>query len=292
MTVLELPATRIATDGTRHHGRVWAPASARAGVVVVHGLTDHGGRYDGPGRALAEHGIAVLAMDLRGHGRSAGPRGHTPSFDRLIHDVIDSREELRGRIGPVPVFVLGHSMGGLITIRCVEEFPRVFDGAIVISPWLGTTMRVPRWKLALAGVLSRLVPALPIPARIDAAALSHDAAVVRAYREDPLVHDRITPRLFTEAQAAMRLCWQHAERIQLPVLFLIAGDDRIVDAGLALEFAESLPSDRTTVRVYDGGFHELLNEPDAERIRDDLREWLEARITGAVAAGGAENRAG
>ena len=290
--VVEHQATRIAADGTRLHYRVWEPASARAGVVVVHGLADHSGRYAVLGRALGEHGIVVLAMDLRGHGRSGGPRGHAASFDRLLGDVIDGAEALRARTGTLPVFVLGHSMGGLITIRCIQEFPDAFHGAILIAPWLGTSMRVPRWKLALAGVLSRLLPALPIPAGIDADALSHDPEVVHAYRADPLVHDRITPRLFTEAQAAMPLCWRRAARIQQAALFLIAGDDRIVDADQARRFAESLPADRTTVRIYDGHFHELLNEPDAERIRSDVREWLAARIAGAVPAGDHENRTG
>ncbi|MCI0436719.1 MAG: lysophospholipase [Gemmatimonadetes bacterium] len=267
------------SDGVRLHYRLWIPASSRAAVVVVHGLAEHGGRYLALGDELCRHGIAALVMDLRGHGLSQGTRGYAPSFDRLLEDLEQVRIELLARTGSAqPVFVLGHSMGGLITIRFVQEHPHSFAGAVILSPWLGTALRVPRWKLALADLLALLAPALPIAAGIDETMLSRDPAVVRAYREDPLVHGRITPRLFTEVRRAMEAAMDRAGSIDLPVLLLVAGDDRIVDSGRVRTFAAALRPECCAMEVYEHHRHELLNEPDAADIRSRVRSWLDERI--------------
>ncbi len=271
--------TAKSADGLELHYHAWDAPAPRAGLVVVHGLAEHGARYAPLGQDLAGHGVTVLAMDLRGHGRSTGTRGHAPSFAHLLDDVARLRAVLVERVGVErAIGILGHSMGGLIAIRCAQAYPASFDHAVLIAPWLGTAMPVPRWKTSLAAWLSRALPGLPIPAGIEAGWLSRDPAAVREYEADPLVHDRITPRLYVEAQAAIRRAFVRPADLACPALFLLAGGDRIVSTSAAERFAAGLPGDRTTVRVYDGHYHELLNEPDAAEIRRTLRDWLDDRI--------------
>lgn len=259
--------------------RTWEVPGARAGIVVVHGLGEHSGRYEGFGARMADYGFSTFAMDLRGHGLSDGRRGHVPTFDALLQDVDRFRREVQGLADVrAPLFVLGHSMGGLIALRYQEEYSNAFHGAIIVSPWLATALPVPRWKITLANLVAPALPALPVHNGIDAGYLSHDPDVVRAYRFDPLVHYRITPRLFVEASRAMGLVLQRADRLTGPLLFLIAGDDRLVDSRKSLQFARQLPADLTTIRHYPGMYHEVLNEVERTLPQRDVRDWIAARI--------------
>ena len=133
--------------------------------------------------------------------------------------------------------------------------------------------------MTAAAAASRLLPSLPFSAGIDAADLSHDAAVVEAYRADPRVHNRITPRLFVQASVAMGLGLQRADQLRAPLLFLIPGDDRVVDSQRALQLARQLPSDLTTIKVYPGMYHEVLNEVDRHLPLRDIRDWMAARLS-------------
>lgn len=261
--------------------RSWEVPHARAAVMVVHGLAEHSGRYESLGINFASHGLSTFAFDLRGHGLSDGRRGHATSFDCFLQDVDRFRREVEGVLqGGTPLFLLGHSMGGLITLRYMEEYDPPLRGVIVTSPWLGTAIPVPRWKVMLGNAIGRVFPAVPFRAHIDAAALSRDPSAVRAYREDPLVHDTITPRLFGEVSKAMGLVTQRSDRLKGSVLFLLAGADRIVDTERTMAFTQHLPASKVKVKVYPGHYHELLNEPDRIAILRDARQWIEERIHG------------
>ncbi|MGH7501893.1 MAG: lysophospholipase [Longimicrobiales bacterium] len=271
------------TGGKQLRYRTWESASPRAAVIIVHGLAEHSGRYETLGRDLCGAGISAYALDLRGHGRSDGQRGHARTFGVLLQDVDRFRREVLGLIeSGTPLFLLGHSMGGLIALRYMEEYADTFTGAIIVSPWLATAVHVPRWKVTLANPLAKLAPALPFRAGVNPEHLSRDPRIVRAYEEDPLVHDRITPRLFTELSTAMGRAFQRCDRIQQPLLFLLAGADRIVNTERTVAFARSLARPDVETHVYAGHFHEVLNEPGADVVRKDLRAWLDARISEAT----------
>jgi lysophospholipase len=259
--------------------RTWEVAGARAAIVVVHGLGEHSGRYEHFGVRMAGYGFSTFAFDQRGHGASEGRRGHVRAFDVLLQDLDRFRREVQGLADArTPLFLLGHSMGGLIALRYQEEYNTVFDGAIVVAPWLATAMAVPRWKVTLAAAVSKLLPALPFSNGIRPEDLSHDPDSVDAYRADPRVHGHITPRLFVEASAAMGLVLQRADQLRDPLLFLIPGDDRVVDAQKGLQFARQLPAELTTIKLYPGMFHEVLNEVDRQLPMRDIRDWIAARI--------------
>ena len=259
--------------------RAWETANPRAAIVVVHGLGEHGGRYEGFGTAMAAYGISSYALDLRGHGLSEGRRGHVRSFGVFLQDLDRFRREVQGFTPPgLPLFLMGHSMGGLIALRYEEEYRTPFAGGIISAPWLATAMPIPRWKVATSAAIGRVLPALPMSNRIDADDLCHDPGVVAAYRADPLVHGRITPRLFAEASAAMGLVLQRSEQLATPLLFLIPAADRLVDAQRSLQFARKLPAQLTTIKLYPGMYHEVLNEPDRQLVMRDIRDWIAARI--------------
>jgi alpha-beta hydrolase superfamily lysophospholipase len=271
--------TIVGVKGTRLAYRTWEGASARAALVVVHGFGEHSGRYAEFGERMASYGISTFAMDLRGHGLSEGRRGHVASFDILLQELDRFRREVEGLADfRIPLFLLGHSFGGLIALRYQEEYNTRFEGAIISAPWLATAVRVPRWKVNAAQSLSRVLPALPFRAGVRAEHLSHDRDIVDAYRADPLVHDRITPRLFTELSTAMGLALQRSDRIQEPLLFLVAGDDRLVDTERALTVARSITAADVTIRVYPGYYHEILNEVDRASIHREIRDWIAARV--------------
>lgn len=247
----------------------------RAALLVVHGLGEHAGRYQQFADAMAAFGVSTYAYDQRGHGTSEGRRGHVTAFHVLMQDLDRFRREVSGLVElRVPLFILGHSMGGLVALRYLEEYDAPLSGAIIIAPWLGTAVDVPRWKITLASALTRVLPAVPFSHAVDPDALSRDPEIVRAYREDPLVHDRITPRFFTEVSSAMGLVLQHSDRIASPLLFMLPGADRVVDTQRTLAFARSISATDVSIQVYPGHFHELLNEPDRAAIVRDIRDWL------------------
>ncbi len=267
-----------AVGGVRLHYRSWEAGRPRAALLVLHGLGEHSGRYAELGESMVEHEVSTFVLDLRGHGLSEGRRGFAGRFETFLQDVDRFRREAQGLVDPsCPLFLLGHALGGLITLRYLEEYAPGFKGAIVLAPWLATALPMPRWKANLAAALSRLLPTLPLRAGIRAHDLSHDEDVVRAYATDSLVHDIITPRLFTELSAAMGLVLQRADRLVTPLLFLLPGSDRICDSARTAAFARSLPAPDVAIRVFPGLYHELLNELERASIRTEIREWIAAR---------------
>jgi lysophospholipase len=269
----------VGVKGLRIAYRTWDAEDARAALIVVHGLGEHAGRYAEFGERMAGYGISTFALDLRGHGLSEGRRGHVPSFDVFLQELDRFRREVEGLADfRVPLFLLGHSLGGLIALRYQEEYNTRFRGAIICSPWLATAMHLPHWKANAARALGKVLPSLPLRAGIRPEYVSRDTDIVDAYRADPLVHDTVTPRFFSEISTAMGLALQRSDRIQEPLLFLAAGDDRLVDTERSLTFANSLTARDLTIRVYAGHYHELLNELDRATIHREIRDWIAARV--------------
>ena len=265
----------------RLHYRCWDVPQPRAVVIVCHGLGEHSGRYEELARDLGRAGLSTFALDHRGHGRSDGRRGHVRRFARFIHDLEKFRRRVSGSVGPgVPLIFLGHSLGGLILIRYLQEYPGVSaEGAVFSAPLVGVAIEVPRWKERLATVLTYTVPALPLSSGLDPAHLSHDPLVVEAYRRDPLVHDRVTPRLYAEIQSEIDVAFQKAARLRLPSLFLIPSADKLVRPDLMQRFASVVSeSGRVQVRTLAGLYHEVLNESTRSSVVADLLGWIERRV--------------
>ncbi len=263
-------------DGTVLRGLRWRrPGGARA--VVVHGLGEHAARQRNVAGFLAQCGFDVVAFDHRGHGRSDGARGALRARDDLVDDlaaIVDSTSS-------APILLVGHSMGALVALRHALARPETVASLVLSSPALDANLGVGQ-KLLLAA-MSRLAPDVALGNGLDASKISHDPAVVRAYREDPLVHDRITARLARFIVAGARDALERAGTLAVPTLLLVAGDDRLVPAAASRRFAQRAPRGRIVEHVYEGLWHELFNEsePARSRVFADLGAWLDAQPQGA-----------
>jgi acylglycerol lipase len=265
--------------GLRLYWRAWLPdGEVRAVLIVTHGYGEHGGRYGNVVEFLVPRGLAIYALDQRGHGRSEGLRGHAGRFAEFVDDLHGFRVRVEQEHPAIPLFVLGHSLGGLIVARYLLKHASGLAGTILSSPAVRLAEPPPRWRRWLARVLSVVAPRTSFQTDVQPELLSHDPAVGRAYAADPLVHRRATARFFTELERAMRDVGDRAGEIRLPILVLQAGDDRLVDAPAAEEFASQAGSADKEVHVYPELFHEIFNETDKASVFADVERWLEARL--------------
>jgi len=249
----------------------------KAQLVIAHGLGEHSGRYVNLFNRLVPAGFSIWALDFRGHGRSEGKRGHIDNFDQFVLDLkklIDLARE--NSQDAAKLFLLGHSMGGLITLNYSERFSETIDGVVASSPGLGLTVQVPAVKAFMGKMMSSIWPGLSMGNELDASKISHDPDVVKAYLDDPLVHDRVTARFFTEFMSAMDETNANASGIQVPILMQVAGEDHLTDAQSAKTFYERLDVPDRTLHFYDRLYHEVYNETPAEKeaVIDDLEKWL------------------
>jgi alpha-beta hydrolase superfamily lysophospholipase len=267
-------ATLTAPDGTQLVYDAYEPTSPRAALLFLHGWSDHAGRWVGVCERLQVAGYAVYALDQRGHGRSGGRRGHLSRFSQLLGDLQAFRRAVRRRRPELRQVLLGHSFGGLVTLRYLETQPGdPVVAAVLSSPWLALAASPPKGKIALARLLADLWPTFPLPIALDAGLLSRDPATTRAYASDSSVQRVMTPGAWREIQWAQRAVPADAARVDVPVLFLLAGHDQIVSADAARTFAAALEAP-VDVRWYPDLFHEVLHEPEREQVVADLMAFL------------------
>lgn len=247
----------------------------KARVVLVHGYAEHLGRYPHVIDALTGAGYDCHALDLRGHGRSEGVRGHVLRFQDYLDDLDLFLEELPR--DPLPCFLVGHSLGGLLSLRYVLDRPEAFAALAVSSPFLHPAADIPWLQEAVANAASHLAPTLLTKSPVDARGLSRDPAVVEAYIADPLVFKTFNARWFFQVREAQEEVLKRAGEIRLPVLMLIGSADPIAQPGRSRQVFERLGSPEKRLEVYDGFLHEVFNETGRERVVRDLVEWLGVR---------------
>ncbi|HEX9704405.1 MAG TPA: alpha/beta fold hydrolase [Gemmatimonadales bacterium] len=268
--------TFTAPDGTQLVYDAFEPRNPRAAVLFLPGWSDHAARWTALGERLKDAGLSAYLLDLRGHGRSGGRRAYLSRFSQLLGDLQAFRRAVRPRTQASQVLI-GHSFGGLVVLRYLETQPGDAPlAAVVSSPFLGAAFTPPAWKLLLGRLLADLWPTLRIPAGIDASHLSRDPAVTAAYAADQLAHDLMTPGAWKEIQWAQRAVPADAHHIDCPLLFLLAGEDRIVDAHLARAFADGLKAP-VEVRWYPEMYHEVLHDPQREQVVGDVLAYLAKR---------------
>ncbi|MEY2116714.1 MULTISPECIES: alpha/beta hydrolase [Rhodanobacter] len=261
-------------DGQQLFLRDWPLAGARGAVLLVHGLGEHSGRYQRLATWFNRRGYAVRGYDQRGHGRSPGRRGGLRHGDDLLEDLATVYYDYAGGL-PHPPLLLGHSMGGLVAVRAVLD-GRVEPLALLLSSPALRTRESPR-MIALARLLARVAPNLPLRNGLDFDQLSHDRQVVADYRRDPLRHGWITPRLADFIFRAGAACIADAARLALPTLLLVADGDGIVDPSGSREFARQATSTgQLTTRFFSLLYHELFNEnePGRGQVLMQLGDWL------------------
>jgi len=262
-------------DGLGLVGRSWLPAETPRGtVLVVHGLKDHSARYAELAGVLLERSFAVYAIDLRGHGRSEGPRAWVERFDLYLQDLDLVVAEVRRRQPTGPLFLLGHSMGGAISTLYALEHPAGVSGLVLSAAALRRPRSVSAGAASFTKFLSVVAPHAGV-FRLPNSDFSRDPAVVAAMDRDPLIYQRPAPaRTAGELLKAMDRIRLRSPELSLPILALHGSADRLTHPDGSRDLVENVRSKDKTLRIYAGLYHDLLHEPERERIRADIVGWL------------------
>jgi len=258
----------------------WTVSRPRGIVVLVHGLGEHGGRYANLINRLQGEDIAFYAVDHRGHGRSHGKRGHIENFLEYIEDLKVLVDLARSQHPGLPLIMLGHSMGGSIAARYALEYPADIDALILSAAGLIPKGKVPAWQDRLARLLSRVKPAVTFPNGLCADHLSHDPQVVKAYVDDPLVHNKISARWYTEMLNNSGQVISRAADLTMPLLVVHGGADPIVDITGSEQIFKAARSANKQYIAFPGLYHETMNEtsPEKEEVLDVIGGWILAHL--------------
>lgn len=280
MTAESTLSTFVAIDGDNLAVQDWPlePGQSLRGVVLlVHGLGEHAGRYDALAHQLNDWGFAVRGYDQYGHGESGGLRGGLPSDNRLLDDLADMVDSARARMNrSTPLILLGHSLGGLVAARFVALALRPVEALVLSSPALDPGLSTVQ-KLLLA-VLPNIAPNFRVGNGLDPSLLSHDRAIVAAYKNDKLVHDRVSGRLARfiadcgPATVALAGSWK------IPTLLLYAGADKLVNPAGSRAFAAAAPKQVVRAHCFEALYHEIFNELKPAPVFTELKKWLDARF--------------
>ncbi len=257
----------------------WRPKDeTRAVLAIVHGLGEHSGRYMNVVRHLVPRGYAVHGFDHRGFGRSPGPHGHIDSWAQFRGDVRAFVRSVEDAVPGRPLFLMGHSMGGLIVLDYVLHHADGLRGTVVSGAGLEPGGVAKAHLVLLARLLSRLWPRFTLDLGLDAAGVSRDPEVVRAFEEDPLRHDRGSVRFGTETLDAIEWIKARPTEIALPLLMIHGGADRLVSPEGTRAFFERVTFADKELHVYEGFYHEPHNDVGHERLLGDLESWLERHL--------------
>ena len=263
-------------DGLKLYAWIRQPSGSPKGVIAhVHGMGEHSRRYDHLTGYWEDHGYASAGFDLRGHGRSEGKRGHTPSYDHLMEDIAIFLRRVAQTFPDLPVILYGHSMGGNLVLNYVIRRQPALTRVVASGPYLRLAFEPPAWKVRMAEWLKRIAPALSQNTGLDIRALSRDPEVVRRYEADPLVHEKITVSFFTQVHAAGETIIGRASELPIPALVMHGGADALTSpAGSEVFVAAS--SGKAQLRIWEGCFHEIHNEPGWEVLAAFVLAWIES----------------
>lgn len=265
-------------DGHDFYERGWLPeGAARTHLVLIHGYGEHCSRYAQVGEALARAGIAVHTYDQRGFGHSPGKRAYIRDFDALLVDLDDYLEHVRPRFEDKAWFAMGHSMGGMVLTRYVQTRTIDARGLVFSSPFLGFNDDVPKVLIALASVLGKIAPWLPVGG-VDNTGLSRDPKAVEAADNDPLCfHGKIRARTGQQFDVTIGRARADFAAITAPAYIIHGACDKIVPSAGSRMLHEGIGSEDKTLKVYDGGYHELWNDLDKDDAIAGIRDWILAR---------------
>ena len=257
----------------------WLPEDEpKACLILVHGLAEHSGRYRNVVNYFVPSGYAVYGIDHIGHGKSGGERGYVERFRDYTLPLKTYVDMIHDEAPEKPLFMIGHSMGGLIAVAFLLEHPYELSGAVLSGPSVKVPDNISKTVVFIGKILSGIMPRSGI-LQLDANGVSRDPAVVEAYVNDPLVYTgKISARLGAEMLKTMRNVIEKTSDITLPIMIVQGGDDRLVDPSGAQLLYDTLGSSDKTVKIYDGFYHEVFNEPQHGQVLHDVKEWVEAHL--------------
>ncbi len=257
----------------------WLPENEpKAVIIVVHGLAEHSGRYMNLVHHLIPSGFAVYGIDHIGHGKSEGKRAFVEQFEDYINPLKDYLDTIQKMHPKKPIFIIGHSLGGLISAAFLLKYQEKLSGAVLSGPGIKMSDNISKATIIAAKLFSILMPRLGIK-QLDSNGISRDPDVVDAYNNDPLVFTgKATARLGAELIKTMQDVSKQAAKIRLPIMIVQGSEDKLVDPGGARFLYDRVGTKDKTINIYNGFYHEVFNEPEHEKVLNDVEAWLNAHL--------------
>lgn len=265
-----------AKDGTRLYIRYWEPENMapKAVINLVHGMGEHVDRYEHVANFFTSNGFALVGFDHRGHGKSDGNRGHIPSYDVLLDDVELFLEKNAETYPGIPAFLYGHSMGSGVSANfLIRRKPQGLKAALLSAPYFRLAFPQPTPKLWLGRMMQNVLPKLSLPTGLNADHVSRDKTVVTRYKNDPLVHDKISAMMGISLVDSGEYALAHAKEVEVPTLVLHGTGDLLTSHEASKEFAEKAGKN-VEIILYEGLYHEIHNEPEQEKVLNDALTWF------------------
>ncbi len=253
-------------------------SSFKKGLWIIHGVQEHLGRYVHFSEYLKDDFDYIVGLDHQGHGRSGGARGHVAHFDDFIHDqnqvLLETLSDLKLSGRETTIHLMGHSMGGLIALRWLILYPNLpFQTVTLSGPALGVKAKIPVWKKILGNTINIVWGDFQVPYEVESSVLSHDPAVKEAVDQDQLMIRKASARFYTSFTDALNKTFKTDLRTKIPIQFLVALEDQLVDPGAIKNFESRVQCDTKRIKLYKGFFHEVFNEKSKERAFEDLKQW-------------------
>ena len=266
-------------DGTNLYGKSWQPnKNIRAVLIILHGLSDHINRYEHVASFFVDQHIAVTGIDQHGHGKSPGRRGHINGIDIARQNIHALLIETRKKFTDQPLFIFGHSMGGIMGFSyALTHQSKEIRGLIISSPWFKLAFEPPKWKRLLAAVLGWTLPFITLPIDIDPMELTHDAQKGREYLDDPLNHGRISARLYNSIRKDSSFAWENADQITYPALMMHGKEDRITSWDTTSRVADDSDK-KIELKLWENQRHELHNENYRIDVFTYMLDWMNKRL--------------
>jgi len=262
---------------TDFFGQYFKAENTKAVIVLVHGMGEHSSRYiDFVIPTLIKNNFSVVTFDHFGHGKTGGKRGHNPSFEAVLDSVSKTIEKAKELFPKKPVFLYGHSMGGNTVINYTIRRNHSLQGIIATSPFLKLAFQPASWKLSLGKFLQKIAPSITMSNDLDANHISRDKIEVEKYKNDALIHDKVSPNFSITFIETGQWAIENANKLKTSMLLLHGTKDKIIDYKATQEFAKN--SDLATLKLYENSYHELHNDFCKEEFMDDIIDWLNSKI--------------
>ena len=269
------------SDGITFFMRGWEPdTDPKALIALVHGLGEHTGRYLHVGKVMTDAGYAMAGFDLRGHGKTGGARGHSSSLNVYMQDIRKFFDLLAQRYPALSPFLYGHSLGGLLSLSYAIQYGAGLKGVMVTGAALRSSLQEQKAKIAVAKLLGAFLPAMTIQSGLDPTTISRDQKVVDAYVSDSLVHYSTSLGFGKSALSAIDLCFARAREFTIPLLIMHGTGDKLTYPRGSEDFARLVgeAGNDVTLKLWDGLYHEIHNEPEKTEVFTFMTEWLDKQL--------------
>jgi alpha-beta hydrolase superfamily lysophospholipase len=264
----------LSIDWLNLYYRSWFTSQSPKGVIcIIHGLGEHSGRYDHLAKGFNTAGYNVFALDLRGHGKSEGKRGHTPSFDHWMSDIDLFMKEIRQKCPTCIFHLYGHSLGGNLALNYLLRYPPAIKSAIISSPALELAFKPNTFKVILAKLIKSIFPSLTMATKLNTNHLSKDSDIIEKYNKDPLVHDRLSVSAFTNMINGGKFALNQVDKLIIPTLLMHGLEDKITDHKATQKFAKQ-NSNTCKIKLWAKDFHELHNDSNKKQVLEFILSFI------------------